>query len=302
MGFHFKIGAMTDVGKVRAVNEDHFSVEGELGLFMVADGLGGQNAGEVASKMAIDIIRGHVNNNKVMLVGEYEEEFASETNKVLSAIRLANSAIYDAGQGNSEQRGMGTTISTVRINGDVMALAHVGDSRIYRIREGRMERLTVDHSLVEEQLKRGIITEEEAMQSTHKHVITRALGAEETILIDADEEVLLNRDKILLCTDGLTDMVGEEDIARIIGRYGDDPQRACEELVDIANDKGGIDNITVVLVECEKDARKSGRLERAKLSIIGGLKGFYGRIPGFLKGGKNEEPSSPGDAQGEAAL
>jgi len=162
MGFHLKIGAMTDVGRVRAINEDHFSVEGELGLFMVADGLGGQNAGEVASKMAIDIIRGHVNNNKVPLVGEYEEEFTPETNKVLSGIRLANSAIYDAGQRNSEQRGMGTTISTVRINGDVMALAHVGDSRIYRIREGRLDRLTVDHSLVEEQLKRGIITEEEA--------------------------------------------------------------------------------------------------------------------------------------------
>jgi len=302
MGFHFKIGAMTDVGRVRAINEDHFSVEGELGLFMVADGLGGQNAGEVASKMAIDIIRGHVNNNKVPLVGEYEEEFTPETNKVLSGIRLANSAIYDAGQRNSEQRGMGTTISTVRINGDVMALAHVGDSRIYRIREGRLDRLTVDHSLVEEQLKRGIITEEEAGQSTHKNVITRALGAEETILIDADEEVLLHRDKILLCTDGLTDMVGEEDIARIIGRYGDDPQKACEELVDIANDKGGIDNITVVLVDCEKDAQKSGRLERAAWSIIGGLKRVYGRIPGFLKGGKNEERSSPGGAQGEAVL
>jgi protein phosphatase len=235
------------------------------------------------------------------LVGEYEGEFTPETNKVLSGIRLANSAIYDAGRRNSEQRGMGTTISTVRINGDVMALAHVGDSRVYRIREGRLERLTVDHSLVEEQLKRGIITEEQAGRSTHKNVITRALGAEETILIDADEEVLLHRDKILLCTDGLTDMVGEEDIARIIGRYRDDPQRACEELVAVANDKGGIDNITVVLVDCEKDAQKSGRLERAAWSIMGGLKKAYVRIPGFLKGGKKGKPSCPGGAQGEAA-
>jgi len=140
MGFHFKIGTMTDVGKVRAINEDYFTAVRDLGLFIVADGLGGQNAGEVASKMAIEIVRSHLNNNEGPLVGSYQEEFSHDTNRMLSGIRLANSAIYEAGQKNPEHQGMGTTISSIRIKGDVMGLAHVGDSRIYRIRGGRLER------------------------------------------------------------------------------------------------------------------------------------------------------------------
>jgi len=302
MGFNFKIGAMTDVGKVRAINEDHFSVGENMGLFMVADGLGGQNAGEIASKMAIEIITSHLNNKKDPFVGEYRDEFSQDTNRMLSGIRLANSAIYEAGRKNSEQQGMGSTISSARINGDVISLAHVGDSRIYRVREGHLERLTVDHSLVEEQLKRGLITEEEAVESRYKNVITRALGAEEEILIDADEEVLFDRDKILLCTDGLTDMVEEGDIKRIIIRSEDDPQKACEELVDSANDKGGIDNITVILVDCQKDEGEVGLMERAFLSIIGGLGRAFGRIPGLLRGQKKEKLSESGGQKGEAVM
>jgi serine/threonine protein phosphatase PrpC len=302
MGFHFKIGTMTDVGKVRAINEDYFTAVRDLGLFIVADGLGGQNAGEVASKMAIEIVRSHLNNNEGPLVGSYQEEFSHDTNRMLSGIRLANSAIYEAGQKNPEHQGMGTTISSIRIKGDVMGLAHVGDSRIYRIRGGRLERLTVDHSLVEEQLKRGLITEEQAAQSKHRNVITRALGVEETIAVDGDEIVLFDRDNILLCTDGLTDMVGEEDIERIITRNGDDPQRACEELVNTANDRGGVDNITVILVHCLKDEGRAGLLERAFLSIIAGLRKAYGRIPGFLGGEKGEARPNSAGAKGEEAL
>ncbi len=286
MGFHFKIGTMTDVGKIRAINEDHFFAGENMGLFMVADGLGGQNAGEIASKMAIEIIKSHLNNKRDLLLADYNEDFSQDTNRMLSGIRLANSAIYEAGQRNSEQRGMGTTISSLCINGNMMSLAHVGDSRIYRIRGGRLEQLTTDHSLVQEQLKRGFITEEEAAESNYKNVITRALGAEETILIDADEEVLFDRDKILLCTDGLTDMVSEEDIVRIILRCGDDPQMACKKLVDSANEKGGIDNITVILLYCEKDEGEAGLLERAFLSITGGVRKACCRIPGFLRVGK----------------
>lgn len=284
MGFHFKIGAMTDVGKVRAINEDYFTAAPDLGLFIVADGLGGQKAGEVASKMAIEIVRSHLTNNEGPLAGEYREEFSHDTNRMLSGIRLANSAIYEAGRKNPEQQGMGTTISSVRVKGDVMGLAHVGDSRIYRIRGRRLERLTADHSLVAEQLKRGLITQEQAAKSKHRNVITRALGVEETIAVDGDEQVLFDGDNILLCTDGLTDMVGEEDIERIITRNGDDPQRACEELVNRANDSGGVDNITVILVHCLKDEGRAGLLERAFFSIIAGLRKAYGRGPGFLGG------------------
>ncbi|NIS60052.1 MAG: Stp1/IreP family PP2C-type Ser/Thr phosphatase [Proteobacteria bacterium] len=302
MSFHFKIGAMTDVGKVRAINEDNFTVEENLGLYVVADGLGGQNAGEVASKMAIETIKSYLNDEKNPLVGEYREEFSENSNRMLSGIRLINSAIYEAGQRNSEQRGMGTTISSVFINDNVMSLTHVGDSRIYRIRGGRLERLTVDHSVVEEQLKRGLITEDEAAESKYRNVITRALGAEETIEIDIDEEVLLDRDKILLCTDGLTNMVRDEEILQMILRNGDDPQKACEGLVDVANGRGGMDNITVILLYCEKNEQKAGLLERAFLSVSGGMRKASDAIVGLCKWKGGEAASISGGRKGEGSV
>jgi serine/threonine protein phosphatase PrpC len=272
MSFHLTIGAVTDVGKVRTINEDCWSIDQDAGLFIVADGVGGQNAGDIASTMAIEIITHHVHDDKEPLTGEYREELSQATNRMLSGIRLANGAIYEAGQANPEQRGMATTVSSAYINGDVMALASVGDSRIYRIRGECLQPLTVDHSLVAEQLQHGLITGQEAAGSIYKHAITRALGVEETILIDTDEEVLLDRDRILLCTDGLTNMVTEEEIARIILGLEDDPQMACEALVDTANNKGGRDNITVILVHCEKGEQRIRRLERAVLAFIGGLR------------------------------
>ncbi|MFQ5843004.1 MAG: Stp1/IreP family PP2C-type Ser/Thr phosphatase, partial [Thermodesulfobacteriota bacterium] len=293
------IGALTDVGKVRAINEDNFTAEENLGLFMVADGLGGQNAGEVASKMAIETIKSHVNDEKNSLVGDCKEEFSRDTNRMLSGIRLTNSAIYEAGQRNSEQRGMGTTISSVFINDNVMSLAHVGDSRIYRIRGEHLERLTTDHSVVGEQLKRGLITEAEAAESKYKNVITRALGAEETIEVDADEEVLLDRDKILLCTDGLTEMVGDEEILRMILSNGDDPQTACEELIDAANGKGGMDNITVILLYCEKDEQKTGLLESIFLSVNRGLRKASDAMRGVCKWKGRGASSNSGEGKGE---
>ena len=286
MGFHFKFGVMTDVGKIRDLNEDNFYIAEEMGLFIVADGLGGQKAGEVASRMAIEAIKRYMNDQENPLTGKYHKEFSQDTNRILSGIRLANSAIYEAGQRDSEYRGMGTTISSVLINHDVMTLAHVGDSRIYRIRGGRLEQLTKDHSIVEEQLKRGIITEEEAEKSNYKSFITRALGANKTIRIDADEEVLLDHDRILLCTDGLTDMVREDDIVRIILNHENDPQKACKELVDKANNRGGMDNITVILLYCEKDEHKVGVLERVFLPIISGLRKACSAIQGFIRGKK----------------
>lgn len=276
MSFHFKIGVLTDVGRRRANNEDCFAVDQDLGLFMVADGVGGQKAGNVASTMVIEIIKNSIHDPKEPCLGEYSEEFSQHTNRMLHSIRLANSAAYEAGQRNAEYRGMATTLASVYVNGDVMALAHVGDSRIYRLRGACLQRLTVDHSLAEEQRRHGLVTE--AAGSAYKNAVTRALGAEERILIDADEEVLLDRDRILLCTDGLTNMVGEEDIVRIILGAEDDPQKACEALVDTANDKGGTDNITVILVQCEKGERQVSLLAKVVLSIIGGWRKIYSGI------------------------
>jgi protein phosphatase len=250
MGFHFTIGAATDAGMVRNINEDCFTVDLNLGLFVVADGVGGQNAGEVASNMAIEIIKSHFE-KQGSRNEPYHQEWSHATNKMLSGIRMANSAIYESGRQNLEQRGMATTISSIHVNGDVMTLAHVGDSRIYRIRGDCLERLTNDHTLIEEQLKYGIISIEEAKNSAYRNALLRALGAEETIQIDADEDILLDHDWLLLCTDGLSNMIEEDEITKII-HSSENPQRACEKLVEVANRNGGTDNITVVLIHCMK--------------------------------------------------
>ena len=302
MGFHFKVGAVTDVGKVRAINEDCFCIDDNLGLFQVADGVGGENAGEVASNMAIEIVQHHVSNSKDPLTGMYREELSLTTNRILSGIRLANDAIYEAGEEHPEKQGMATTISAVRINGHVMALGHVGDSRIYRIRGDYLQRLTEDHSLIEEQLKHGLITEEEAANSIYKNALLRALGSEETIMIDADEEVLLDHDRILLCTDGLTNMVREEDIVRIILDSKDDPQNACQELVDRAKDNGGADNITVVLVHCKKTKQREGLLGKVVWFTIDGLGKIYRGVQSLFMSEKKNSSSHPEDTTGTATL
>jgi protein phosphatase len=298
MAFNFKIAAVTDTGKVRNINEDNFSIAEPLGLFMVADGLGGHNAGEVASKMAIEVIKNHMKNNESPLVREYKKEFSQDTNRILSGIRLANSAIYNAAQKNIEQQGMGTTVSSILINNNVMTLAHVGDSRIYRIRGGSLERLTRDHSMIEEQLELGLISKAEAEKSKQKNIITRALGVSETIQIDADEEIILDGDWILLCTDGLTDMVREEEILDILLNNTDDPQDACKELVDKANNNGGMDNITVILLYCEKQIKKSRVLERAFWAFIDKLKNTFSQSKGYLRRRKEMTPPSLDGAKG----
>lgn len=291
MGFNFTIGAATDVGQVRNINEDCFTVDLDLGLFVVADGVGGQNAGEVASNMAVEIISSHVNGAQDCEPGQHKGEFSHQTNQILSGIRMANTAIYEKGLKNAQQRGMATTVSSIRIHGDVMTLAHVGDSRIYRVRNGSLERLTVDHSLLEEQLKHGI-SFEEANNSIYKNALLRALGADETIQIDADEDVLLDRDWLLLCTDGLSNMVDEEEITRIVCGSEHDPQSACIKLVELANQNGGKDNITVILVHCQKAKQHFGELSHIMSYFPRGIIKIIKRTAGFLKGNKSDSFTS----------
>ena len=285
MGFNFTIGAATDVGKVRSINEDCFTVDLDLGLFVVADGVGGENAGEVASNMAVQIVTKHINGGHKNEHDLLKEEFSLETNQILCGIHRANSAIYEKGQENSQQRGMATTISSIRIHGNVMTLAHVGDSRIYRVRAGYLERLTMDHSLLEEQLKQGI-SFEEANKSIYKNALLRALGAEETIQIDADEDVLMDRDCLLLCTDGLSNMVDEEEIARVICNSTNDPQSACTQLVELANRNGGKDNITVILIHCKKTGGRLGQLIYVLGSIPRGVLNIAKKLSRFVSGNK----------------
>jgi protein phosphatase len=300
MSFHFKVGVVTDVGKRRTNNEDCFAVEQDLGLFMVADGVGGHKAGNVASTMAIETIRNSIHDHKEPLCGEYNEEFSQHTNRMLHGIRLANSAVYEAGQRHAEHHSMATTLASVYINGDVMALAHVGDSRIYRLRGACLQRLTMDHSLAEEQRLYGLVTE--VAESAYKNAITRALGAEERILIDADEGVVLDGDKILLCTDGLTKMIEEEDVVRIILDAEDDPQKACEALVDTANDQGGTDNITVILVQCEKSPRQVGLGAKVVLSILEGWRKIYSGIADCCRGARGTTSRNTEDTKSKVAF
>jgi protein phosphatase len=276
MRFRFHIGAVTDVGKARVLNEDSFAVDPQVGLFIVADGVGGQHAGEVASQMAIEIITRHVRDPQTPVTDGSDDAFSQATHQMLSGIQMANAAIYEVSQKSLDQQGMATTVASVRIHDGVMTLAHVGDSRIYRVRGDGLQRLTVDHSLVAMQVQDGLLTEAAAAASPLKNTILRALGVDATVCIDAEEDVILDQDRILLCTDGLTHMVEDDDIARIILDSKDHPQRACEALVETANAKGGRDNITVILVHCEKGRGFITGVQKAVGSFLAGLRSAMG--------------------------
>ncbi len=250
----FNIAGETDVGMVRANNEDSFSVIEKIGLLVVADGMGGHASGEVASKMAIDVIQDYFSENgeKKPFVGEYCDEYSEEANRLGSAIRLANMAIHDVSENNSQYHGMGTTVAAVLVNGRKMSIAHVGDSRVYLIRAGDIEQLTDDHSLVYEQVKKEIISKEDAETSGMRNILTRALGTMPEVEVDISEMNLIPGDKLLLCSDGLYTMVPDDDIMAVV-TAANMPAEACQTLIRMANDNGGKDNITVVTAHfCDK--------------------------------------------------
>jgi protein phosphatase len=242
------IGAKTDRGIIREINEDNFCVDEDIGLVAVADGLGGHASGEVASKMAIDVIRDYINRTEKTnepLIGSYNKEYSGTANRLASAIRLANKAIYEAAQGNSQWQGMGTTISAALLKGNKLSIAHVGDSRIYLARANQIEQLTDDHTLVYEQVRMGLITKEYAEKSNIKNILTNALGIAPDVVVDVDELTLSDGDILILCTDGLNSMVPDSDILSVVTSV-DNPSEACERLVEMANNNGGKDNITVI--------------------------------------------------------
>jgi serine/threonine protein phosphatase PrpC len=238
-------GAATDPGKVRAENEDTFVAEPNV--FAVADGMGGHQAGEVASALAASILRERLGNGA-----------ASET-AASAAIGEANEAIYGAARANSAHTGMGTTVTALAIlhaepgalDGaaeERLVLLNVGDSRTYRYRLGRMQRVTVDHSYVQELVATGHITDEEARTHPRRNIVTRALGIEPTVRSDVWSLPIVRGDRFVLCSDGLVDEVPDHEIADLVGSVAD-PQLLAEQLVDMANRHGGRDNITVVVVD-----------------------------------------------------
>ena len=250
---------LSDVGRVRTNNEDSFRIVEALNLFILSDGMGGEAHGEVASAMAVDVINKYCESEKedsgATVLDEAPANISSQTRRLKQAVAQANFQIFQAAQKNPEQRGMGATITALWLKDTLMSIAHVGDSRAYLLRNGNLQQLTNDHSLVAEQVRRGLITPQQAEESEMQSVLLRALGAHPEVEIDADEVEIIPRDVLLLCSDGLTRMVTEPEIAGAL-QAETVPSAAAERLIALANDNGGIDNVTVIVVRFEDDANK----------------------------------------------
>ncbi|MDP9362038.1 MAG: Stp1/IreP family PP2C-type Ser/Thr phosphatase [Acidobacteriota bacterium] len=247
-----KAYGLTHVGRQRQHNEDSFLVADEAKLFLVADGMGGHAAGEIASRIAVDSISEfivHTKEDDGTWPHAYDEHYTRTTNRLMAALRMANTRVLEAMRKDARLRGMGTTVVACMADGDKMSVAHVGDSRAYMIRNGKISRITSDHSWVFEQVKAGMLTEAEAEKHPLRNVITRALGGALSVNPDASEIDSRPGDVYLLCSDGLTGMVPEEEILKLVTANADDLEKACRELIDMANERGGLDNVTTLLVK-----------------------------------------------------
>ena len=248
--------AKSDIGRKRPHNEDCFVADGSIGLYVVCDGMGGGNAGEVASRMAIETILAQMRSAESHCVSDTaadDRNLTPATNQLAQAIRAANTVVFRASWEHPKYAGMGTTVAAVRLSGRTVSIAHVGDSRVYLIRDGIMQALTVDHSWVAEQVAQGYMTEEEAEHSPRRNIVTRALGVESTVEIDLAELPVFNGDLLLLCSDGLTRGVPCNEMLRALNQEGDLTEKT-DRLIALANDAGGEDNITVMLVAVEGGA------------------------------------------------
>ena len=264
---------VTDMGRVRTNNEDCYKIVEPLGLFVLSDGMGGEAHGEIASAMAVETVVNHCldieSNPAARVIGRVDPNWSDRTRRLSTAVHLANKNIFKSAEEDPDRHGMGATLTAAWIDGAKLSIAHVGDSRAYLLRSGSLLQLTRDHSLVAEQVRRGILTAAEADESEMQSVLLRALGAQAEIEVDAEEHTLFPRDVLLLCSDGLTRMVTEPEIAGML-QAETDPTRASEKLVELANDRGGPDNISVVAVRLEKDAKGwFSRLRRGSGTNLG---------------------------------
>jgi serine/threonine protein phosphatase PrpC len=247
----FDVAAKTDVGCVRVSNEDNFGYDLDHGIFIVCDGMGGQAAGEVASKIAVDSLLKYfreVAQNKARTNANITLEDISERARVLGeAIQLANTAIREAACRDEAQAGMGTTVVCVLVDQNFFSVGHVGDSRVYLIRGGAIQQLTQDHSLVTQQVGLGFISAEQAKKSRLQNVITQALGSEDPVEPDLDDMMAVSDDVLVLASDGLTRALSDQEIlAAVTAATG--LQHACDDLIQSAKDAGGEDNITCMLI------------------------------------------------------
>jgi PPM family protein phosphatase len=246
-----EVANVSDTGLKRPHNEDSAVTDSGLGLAIVADGMGGYKAGEVASAIAAQLI---LNEVRAGIVGADASGAALTAGMsrasllIRDAVAKANAEVFRTAQEIPQCQGMGTTVVVVFYHGNKVSIAHVGDSRVYRLRGDDFKQITRDHSLIQELIDRGFFTPEEAAENTPKNLVTRALGIEQTVEVDVQEQDLESGEIYLLCSDGLNDMVDDEEIHLTLSKYSANLLQAATELVRLANEKGGKDNISVVLV------------------------------------------------------
>lgn len=275
MSLGLEVVGRTDVGRVRPSNEDHFGFDERLGVFVVCDGMGGHAAGEVASQIAVDTVLSFFRERKSGIDNDaYLGDAPAGARLLAEAVKQANDAILSYADENKNTSGMGTTLVAARFCDGTFSIANVGDSRIYLFREGQLLQLTEDHSLVMEQVRRGMITLEQARKSSAQNIITRALGTDESTLPDLGEFPAQGGDILLLTTDGVLRHVDDDDITSILLQLPS-LQAACDTLIDAANEGGGEDNSTCMLIRVRNDDTKpmpnggndrpSGEAESAKL-------------------------------------
>ncbi|MEK6805214.1 MAG: Stp1/IreP family PP2C-type Ser/Thr phosphatase [Pseudomonadota bacterium] len=241
-------------GMVRTNNEDSVGQDEDIGLLVLADGMGGYNAGEVASGIAVSTIRDLLKKEWGELKhGELDERtgYSVEALLLKHAVETAHSTIHQVSQSQPQCAGMGTTVVTCLIHDDRLSIAYVGDSRLYRLRDGKLEQVTRDHSLLEELVARGHYTREEAKKLVRKNIVTRALGVETKVQVDLIEDPAEKGDVLLICSDGLSDMVDDETIRLTLAQNTANLAVAAQNLVNVANERGGKDNVSVVLARVD---------------------------------------------------
>jgi serine/threonine protein phosphatase PrpC len=267
-----EIATCTDPGMVRSHNEDSIAADPANGLVVLADGMGGYNAGEVASGMATTVI---ITEIRQLLAKAQPYDVDQKTNEEIAGrlvreqVLKANSSIYSAAQSQPQYAGMGTTLVVCLFYDNRMLAAHLGDSRLYMLRDGKFKQVTRDHSLLQEQIDSGIITAEQAKKAAHKNLVTKALGIDPVVEPEIHEYPTKPGDVYLLCSDGLCDMVEDEDIGMTLQALGGNLKLAAQQLVQMANDNGGRDNVSVILVRVLRE--------------YPGTRGVMGKVFGWLK-------------------
>ena len=270
--FVIESAGLSDTGKKRKDNEDTLLVDDGLGLYIVADGMGGHRAGEVASRLVVESMRGHIqrcrDGEASAETGPADTTLSAGANRVLAGILLSNRVVHDAANGTKAYRGMGATVAVLFFDDRTLVAANVGDSPIFLIHKGRLERLSVPHTVLAES-KAANHLGVERLGAEFSHVLTRAMGVKATVEANICEVPCFTGDILVICSDGLTDMVATDEILASVTRHP--PAEACRELVDLANDRGGNDNISVIVLRIKKKTDGEGRIKGILSKVSEGL-------------------------------